>query len=105
MNVCALQLEQVGEGDELAPPFNTNDQLHEVDIPVLAVVGTLDRIRAIAGTRRIAETVPHARFAEIRDTAHLPSMEQPQTFDGLVLSFLASLGESESRDSSRPAIS
>jgi len=91
MNLRALQHEREIEGDEQAPPFRANDRLHELTIPVLAVVGSLDRIGAVEGSRRIADEVTRGQFAEIPGTAHLPSMERPRAFDDLVLPFLAAL--------------
>jgi pimeloyl-ACP methyl ester carboxylesterase len=37
---------------------------------------------------RLAREIPGARFATIPATAHVPSMERPREFDGLVLPFL-----------------
>lgn len=91
MNLRALQLESEIAGDERKPPFAANDRLHELTIPVLAVVGSLDRIGAVAGSRRIAEGVDRGRFVEISGTAHLPSMERPGEFDDLVLPFLTAV--------------
>lgn len=89
MNLRALQLGSETEGEEREPPFKANDRLHELRIPVLALVGGLDRIGAVEGSRRIAEGVARGRFAEIPNTAHLPNMERPREFDDLLLPFLA----------------
>jgi len=91
MNLRVLQLESDVEGDSQPPPFVANDRLHELTIPVLAMVGSLDRIGAVEGSRRIAAGVAGGRFVEIPGTAHLPSMEQPGAFDDLVLPFLTTL--------------
>ena len=93
MNLRMLQLESDVEGDAQRPSIVANDHLHELTIPVLAVVGNLDRIGAVEGSRRIAASVAGGRFVEIPGTAHLPSMEQPRAFDDLVLPFLTSLDQ------------
>ena len=36
----------------------------------------------------LMEKVPHARKAVIRDAAHLPNLEHPDEFNGIVLQFL-----------------
>ena len=63
-------------------------------MPALVVDGAEDvpDFRAIA--RHLAEALPDARAATIPDAAHLPSLERPEAFEDLLLSFL--LGSSPS---------
>jgi pimeloyl-ACP methyl ester carboxylesterase len=64
-------------------------RLAEIGVPtlVVAAAGDVPDIQAQAGllTQRIAE----ARNVTMRDAAHVPNMEQPETFNRLVLDFLA----------------
>jgi pimeloyl-ACP methyl ester carboxylesterase len=64
------------------------DRLGEIRVPTLVLVGEEDvpDIHAIAD--RLAREIPDARLEKIADTAHVPSMEQPEEFEGLVLGFL-----------------
>jgi pimeloyl-ACP methyl ester carboxylesterase len=57
--------------------------------PTLVVVGEQDRpdFRAIA--TRIADEAPNARLEVIAGARHLPSLEQPDAFDRLLLEFLS----------------
>jgi pimeloyl-ACP methyl ester carboxylesterase len=40
--------------------------------------------------RRLADEIPDARLETIPGAAHIPSLERPELFDPLVLSFLES---------------
>jgi 3-oxoadipate enol-lactonase len=58
-------------------------------VPTLVLVGEEDvaDIRAVAS--RLAARIPAARSATIAAAAHMPNLERPTEFDGLVLDFLA----------------
>jgi 3-oxoadipate enol-lactonase len=60
----------------------------DVRVPTLLIVGDLDLpdIAAIAET--FENEIPGARRAVMHGVAHLPSLEQPEEFDRLVLDFL-----------------
>jgi pimeloyl-ACP methyl ester carboxylesterase len=64
------------------------DRLGEIRVPALAIHGDLDVSDHIDMARRFAAAVPHAAAVEIRGTAHLPMMEDPATFNRVVLDFL-----------------
>ena len=65
------------------------ERLSAVRVPALVLVGALDQpaMREMAGV--MARGIPAARLVSIPDTAHLPSLERPGTFNDLVRSFLA----------------
>jgi pimeloyl-ACP methyl ester carboxylesterase len=63
--------------------------LGEVEQPALVVVGTGDQPHIVRSASLLAAALPNAREATIGGAAHLPSLEQPETFDALVLPFLA----------------
>lgn len=63
-------------------------RLTEIDLPTLVVAGELDRAEVVRECERLARTLPDARLETIPDAAHLPSLEQPDAFDRLLLEFL-----------------
>jgi pimeloyl-ACP methyl ester carboxylesterase len=86
---------ELQEGHELRmarldPPAST--RLAEVRAPTLVVTGDEDvhDIHEIAD--KLVAGIPHAERETIADTAHLPSLERPDEFNGIVLAFLATHG-------------
>ncbi len=71
---------------DLQPP--AMDQLDRITVPTLVLVGEHDvaEFRHIA--KLIAGKIPGARHEIIPGTAHLPSMEEPEQFNRIVLAFL-----------------
>jgi len=78
------------EEDLLVPDVGTRHV--EIRVPALVLVGGEDvsDMHEIAG--RLATGIPGARMAVVAGAAHLPSLEHPDEFDGLVLPFLAATG-------------
>jgi pimeloyl-ACP methyl ester carboxylesterase len=66
-------------------------RLGEIDVPVLAVVGSIDMPDVLRIVDLIAEQVPDASKAVIPDVAHMVNMEKPEEFNELVLEFLGAL--------------
>lgn len=66
-------------------------RLGEVSVPVLVLAGDLDLPEILGSASRFAADIPGAEAATIAAAAHLPSMEQPEAFDRIVLNFLAGL--------------
>jgi 3-oxoadipate enol-lactonase len=82
-----LQLPFADLAENLLVP-DVGDRLGEVDAPVLVVVGSADVEDMHWIAERLLRELPNARQASIPDTAHLPSLEQPDAFDTIVLRFL-----------------
>ncbi len=74
------------EEEELEPPAIT--RLAQVHVPTLVIVGDLDLPEKVELAGRLASEIPGARQHVIAGTAHLPSMEQPEEFNRVVLEFL-----------------
>ncbi len=91
MNWIALQNEKLDLGKELPldPPAAT--RLGELNLPTLVLYGDLDTPYIQAAGKYMAEHIKGAKEVIMPNTAHLPSMDQPQAFNEHVLSFLASL--------------
>jgi 3-oxoadipate enol-lactonase len=90
MQLRAYELQvPVGEAaeEELLVP-DLAARLSEVQAPTLILVGDEDVPDMQSIAERLQRKIPGARLARIADTAHVPSMERPQEFDGLVLPFL-----------------
>jgi 3-oxoadipate enol-lactonase len=85
---------QTGHDDlrskRLEPPAST--RLPEVGVPTLVVTGEEDvrDIHEIAG--KLVTEIPGAERATIAGSGHLPSLERPDEFDGVVLAFLRKHG-------------
>jgi pimeloyl-ACP methyl ester carboxylesterase len=67
------------------------DRLKDLDIPVLIIVGSHDTAYMVAAAQYMEEKIKFARKVVIEDAAHLPNMDQPQQFQGIVKDFLMSL--------------
>jgi pimeloyl-ACP methyl ester carboxylesterase len=67
------------------------DRLGGLNIPVLVIVGVHDTPYILAAADYMAEKIPSARKVIIEDAAHLPNMDQPHEFQGIIQDFLQSL--------------
>jgi pimeloyl-ACP methyl ester carboxylesterase len=74
--------------EELFVP-DVAERAAEVSAPTLVLTGDEDRPEMLTLADRLAETIPDARRGSIPDAGHLPSLENPDAFDSLVLEFLA----------------
>lgn len=89
-NAFVLQDDPDIDFDELDPP--ALQRLGEVRVPTLVVTGD-DDVRDIHELAdRLCAEIPGAERATIAGAAHLPSLEQPEEFDRIVLGFLAEHG-------------
>jgi pimeloyl-ACP methyl ester carboxylesterase len=68
------------------PPAAT--RLDEIAVPTLLISGELDQRSVLKSMARLAAGIANAEVATIAGAAHLPSMEQPERFNALVLDFL-----------------
>ncbi len=75
-----------GIAQPLDPPSHT--RLAEIAVPTLVIWGDLDESSTQIAGRRLSEEIKGARKVVIHNTAHLPSMEQPERFNKVVLDFL-----------------
>ena len=86
LELQAPHWERLGE-DLLVP--DVAERLAEVRAPTLVVVGDEDVDDMHMLAKRFAAEIPDARLATIAGAAHVPSLEQPEAFDTVVLAFLA----------------
>lgn len=67
------------------------DRLENLNIPVLIIVGTHDTPYILAAGDYMMGKIPLAQKIQIADAAHLPNMDQPGGFQGIVEDFLKML--------------
>lgn len=76
-----------GQPQPLEPPALT--RLGEIHVPTLVLVGAHDVPDVLDSAERLAQGIPGAQKIVLPGTAHLPSLEQPETFHRVVLEFLS----------------
>lgn len=64
------------------------ERLDKLKVPLLAIVGENDLPYLLAAADYMVEHIQSARKVVIPDAAHLPNMEHPAQFQGIVRSFL-----------------
>lgn len=63
-------------------------RLSQLDVPALVLWGDLEPPDGVASGQALADHLPGARRFVFSGAAHLPSMEQPELFNRVVLEFL-----------------
>lgn len=66
-------------------------RLKEINVPVLVIVGKRDMSDFLNIARVMERDIPNARLAILDDVGHMSNMEDPESFNREVLSFLESL--------------
>jgi pimeloyl-ACP methyl ester carboxylesterase len=69
--------------------YDFRDRLGDVMVPVLLVWGREDNLVPVADADEFERLIPNARKVILDDTGHVPMLERPQTFNDLVVGFLA----------------
>ena len=78
---------------EALATFDRRADLPRIQVPVLAIAGEHDRTTPPATMRKMADAIRRSTYLEMRGVGHLPNLEAPDEFDGLLLNFLALPGE------------
>jgi pimeloyl-ACP methyl ester carboxylesterase len=78
----------IGLGLERRPAEKTADALARFALPVLALVGELDAVDFHEVAEGVAARVPGARKQVLPGVGHMPNMEDPATFNRVLLDFL-----------------
>lgn len=76
----------------------TSERLPHITVPALVIVGELDQGTPPAMAQVLADGMPQARLAVLKNASHLSAIEQPQAFAELVSSFLWTLTHPNSPD-------
>ena len=69
----------------------------------LVVAGELDRITPLAESTLITRLVADGQLVVVKDSSHLPNLENPVEFNAVLTTFLASLAEPEPEPEAAPA--
>ena len=70
--------------------LNLTDQLSNVLIPTLVLVGRQDPPTPVSGSEVITKALPNSRLVVIEDAAHISNVEQPEVFTEELMKFLIS---------------
>jgi 3-oxoadipate enol-lactonase len=76
-------------GAEAFIQFDVLERLPQVRVETLVVCGDDDPGTPAEGNRRIAALIPGARYQEIVSARHIPMVEHPEVFSGIMLGWLA----------------
>lgn len=89
MNRNALALDARKLGKRL-PDSDTpaSERLHELNLPVLIIVGEHDTPFILAAADFMEQRLPSARQVMIADTAHMANLDHPKEFRDIVTQFL-----------------
>jgi pimeloyl-ACP methyl ester carboxylesterase len=66
------------------------ERLQEIQVPTLIIVGELDVPEVVVAAQTLADRIPGARQIVMPGVAHLPSLEDPQTFNDHLRAFISS---------------
>lgn len=79
------------EKDLRVPVTGTWDRVPTIDVPVLAVNGSLEPADLTAAAERLVHEVRDGRAATVEGAGHYACMEQPEVFNAILLDFLRTL--------------
>jgi 3-oxoadipate enol-lactonase len=74
--------------------MNQSSILSGIRVPTLIVVGALDVGTPVSAAEFLRHEIVGSKLAIIEDAGHLPNIEQTETFNRIVLNFLANLSPS-----------
>jgi 3-oxoadipate enol-lactonase len=77
----------------LAERKETCDQLPEINIPVLIMVGKEDKITPIAAAQQMHEKILNSKLEIIQHAGHLSNLENPTAFNTHLMNFLELVGK------------
>jgi pimeloyl-ACP methyl ester carboxylesterase len=78
--------------------YDFRDRLENVKVPVLLVWGREDNLVPVEDADEFERRIPNARKVILEDTGHVPMLERPQTFNDLVVEFLAQPADTPVRE-------
>jgi pimeloyl-ACP methyl ester carboxylesterase len=74
---------------EALTDYDFRDGLGNIKVPVLLVWGREDNLVPVEDAGEFERLIPNARKVILEDTGHVPMLERPETFNDLVVEFLA----------------
>lgn len=77
--------------------YNAASRAPAVSVPTTVVAGSEDRMVRPSASRRLAQTIPDARYVEIPGSGHEPMVQHPREFNRLLGDILRSDGKGSGR--------
>lgn len=71
---------------------NYESLLPEISVPVLVIIAEFDLTTPPSLGREIARLIPNAEIREVKNSAHLAKLENPEEFNRYIIEFLTSKG-------------
>ena len=71
--------------------FDVMEQLHTIDVPVLVMTATDDKLTPAKYGNFLADTIPGASIVSIQDAGHLSPIEKPEAVGAAIENFVLSL--------------
>jgi 3-oxoadipate enol-lactonase len=68
--------------------FDERGNLGHIQVPVLCIVGELDRNAPAPMMERMAGKIPGAKYVCLPGLGHMPNLEAPQIYDAAIVNFL-----------------
>jgi pimeloyl-ACP methyl ester carboxylesterase len=68
--------------------FDVMDRLAEISMPTLVLCGAEDQMTPVKYSHYLADNIPHARLAIIKDAGHMVMLEKPQEVTRHVRNFI-----------------
>ncbi len=81
-----------GEPDFHVPMADTWTRVPKIDVPVLAVNGSLEPDDLKSAAERLVRAVPDGRSVTVDGAGHYVNLERPAQFEAVLLDFLRTLG-------------
>jgi pimeloyl-ACP methyl ester carboxylesterase len=91
MDLTPVSTEEERESMEKPPDPGFDDNLERLSVPVLTIVGEHDQPGMDQAARHLAQYFDAPYPVTIAGAAHLPSLEQPESFNHALNNYLARL--------------
>lgn len=92
MQMNIFRKEMPDDVEEIGPKVGAIGRLHELNLPVLVMVGDLDLEEKLALADKLEEDIAGCRKVVIEGVAHMLNMERVEVFNAAVLDFLSDVG-------------
>ncbi len=77
---------------------DSTEMLSKIEVPTLIIHGAEDKIVPVSEAQAMHEAIPNSRLVVIPDAGHLPNLEQPDTYNDVLIDFLEEVEELMSED-------
>jgi pimeloyl-ACP methyl ester carboxylesterase len=78
--------------------YDFRERLPEIRQPTLILWGEKDSIIPVKDAAEFERLIPDSRKVVMRDTGHIPMAERPQTFNDVMMEFLAETGPASAKE-------